>query len=187
MAYKFKIYTGSQWINVLTDTNIDITDANGYFTATELDGVLDELYLNSETVTSTSNPSSSDDGYNIGTMWINTSNDFIFVCVDNTSSNAIWEQIQTYNTVSVSGASTISSNKTYGVNTSGGTFTLTLPSAPSSGDNVKFVPESDWSTTNFTISGNGGNIQGQSDTFLVDVDYGFELTYNNTTWGWGLS
>ncbi len=187
MAYKFKIYTGSQWINVLTDSNIDVNDNNNYFTSTELDGVLDELYLSSETVTSTSDPTSSDDGYNIGTVWVNTSNDFIFICVDNTSNNAIWKQLQTYGHISISGTTTVSSNKTYSVNTSGGAFTLTLPLSPVSGDNIKFIPESDWSTNNITVSGNGEKIQGQSDTFLVDVKYGFELTYENSTWGWGLN
>ena len=187
MAYKFKIYNGSQWVDILTDDNIGVNDVNNNFTSTLLDGVLDELYNKDDNVNSTSNPSSSDDGLDLGTIWINTSNDFIFICVDNTSNNAIWEQLQTYNTVSISSSSTLSSNKIYGVNTSGGTFTLTLPSSPNSGDNIKFVPESNWSTTNFTVSGNSENIQGDSGSFLVDVDYGFELTYNNSTWGWGLS
>jgi hypothetical protein len=44
-------------------------------------------------VSTSSDPTSSDDGYDITTIWVNTSTDSVFVCVDNTSSNAIWKKI----------------------------------------------------------------------------------------------
>ena len=45
MAYKLNIKSGVSWINILKDSNIDVTDINGYFISTSLEGVLDELYL----------------------------------------------------------------------------------------------------------------------------------------------
>ncbi len=39
---------------------------------------------------STTNPSASDDSFNIGTIWINTTSDVYYICVDNTASNAVW-------------------------------------------------------------------------------------------------
>lgn len=40
----------------------------------------------------TVDPIASDDGYPVGTRWINTATDLIFTCVDNTPASAIWEQ-----------------------------------------------------------------------------------------------
>lgn len=44
----------------------------------------------------TSNPTSGDDfddGYTIGSTWINTSTNDIFICVDDTNGAAIWYQV----------------------------------------------------------------------------------------------
>lgn len=43
-------------------------------------------------VTSTSNPTITDSNYKIGTIWINTSSDTVFILVDNTENNAIWNE-----------------------------------------------------------------------------------------------
>lgn len=45
MGYKLNIRNSTtSWENILSDTNIEITDLSGYFTSSTLDGVLDELY-----------------------------------------------------------------------------------------------------------------------------------------------
>ncbi len=47
----------------------------------------------------TSNPDSNDDiddGYAVGTIWVNTSNDRIYVNIENTSGSAHWERLRTY-------------------------------------------------------------------------------------------
>ena len=43
-------------------------------------------------VTSTSNPTLTDSSYKVGTIWINTVNDIIFILVDNTENNAVWNE-----------------------------------------------------------------------------------------------
>ena len=188
MGYKLNIHTGSSWINVLKDANIEITDVNGYFTATDLESLLDELYLEKAGVTtSTSDPSSSDDSYEIGTIWVNTSSDVIFICTDNTSSNAIWNMMGSMTTLSINSSTSLSEGNRYIVDSSAGSLTMTLPSTPSAGDRIEFTPASDWSTNNFTVARNGSNIQGVTTNFTVDVKYGLEFTYSNSTWGWGIS
>ena len=51
-------------------------------------------YINGSTtprvVQFTSDPTSSNDGHNIGTIWVNTSTDEYFICTDNTASSAVW-------------------------------------------------------------------------------------------------
>jgi hypothetical protein len=44
MAYKLNIRGASDWVNLLQDTYIGVADTNSNFTATSLDGVLDELF-----------------------------------------------------------------------------------------------------------------------------------------------
>lgn len=48
---------------------------------------------NSKNIDTTRNPISTDSSYTLGTIWINTNTNIAFICVDNTSNNAIWEQI----------------------------------------------------------------------------------------------
>lgn len=43
-------------------------------------------------ITSTSNPTLTESAYKIGTIWINTSSDTVFILVDNTENNAIWNE-----------------------------------------------------------------------------------------------
>jgi hypothetical protein len=78
-------------------------------------------------------------------------------------------------------------NTAYWVNTSGGTFTATLPSAPTAGDEVVF---SDYyrtfGTNNLTLNLNSENYQGGSSptvTYNVDGE-SISLVYSGATQGW---
>ncbi len=69
--------------------------------------------------------------------------------------------------------------------TSGGIFTVLLPSGPNLGEMVRFINISDsWETNNLTIGRNGNKIKGQNEDLVVDVNASFGLQYSNTTWGW---
>lgn len=59
---------------------------------TQMDDVADSISFTVETTTS---PGASDDTYNIGDLWTNTTTDDVFVCVDKTASNAIWLNVAT--------------------------------------------------------------------------------------------
>lgn len=67
--------------------------------------------------------------------------------------------------------------------TSGGAFTITLPSSPLDGDEVWFAdPGANWATNNLTVDGNGNNIAGAT-TFTADLDEGhFIAVYDGTAW-----
>lgn len=64
----------------------------------------------------TTNPTASDDGYELGTFWINTTTDGVYICVDNSSGAAIWNslfeavKLVTARNIAISGAATGNAN-----------------------------------------------------------------------------
>lgn len=68
-------------------------------------------------------------------------------------------------------------------NTSGGSFTLTLPATPTTGVSIQVTDGSSWYANNLTIARNGSTIEGFSDDLLLDVPGAtVELVYDGTTW-----
>jgi len=68
-------------------------------------------------------------------------------------------------------------------NTSGGSFTLTLPSSPSAGDAVTLADGGDWSTNNLILARNGSTIEGVSSDLSLDIKgIQVELIYSGSTW-----
>jgi len=67
--------------------------------------------------------------------------------------------------------------------TSGGTFTVTLPATPSTGDYVSVVDGGDWATTNLTVGRNGSTIEGDAANMTMDIGGAFvTFVYDGTTW-----
>jgi len=96
MGYKINIRNAANdgWINLLQAQYVSILNANGNFTSEFVEGALGELFDNKTTRhEATANPTSNDDSYQIGTVWINTTSDEVFVCVDNTSGAAVWKSV----------------------------------------------------------------------------------------------
>ena len=71
-------------------------------------------------------------------------------------------------------------------NTSGGAWTLTLPSSPSIGDEVSVVDYAGtFDTNNLTIGRNSKNIQGSAADLTVATERaGFTLVFTDNTQGW---
>lgn len=67
--------------------------------------------------------------------------------------------------------------------TSGGTFTITLPATPATGANVVIADGSDWATINLTIARNSSTIEGVAEDLICDLK-GSEvnLVYDGVTW-----
>lgn len=73
-------------------------------------------------------------------------------------------------------------------NTSGGAFTLTLPAAPSIGDEVEIWDgQSTWGTNNLTVARNGSQIEGTATDLICNVSGGkVQLVYMAGSRGWGV-
>jgi len=78
---------------------------------------------------------------------------------------------------------TVSAGDRVLANTSGGAFTATLPSSPTTGDEVWFADiGSNWATNNLTVDGDGANVDGAA-TFTADTNEGSFITiFDGTNW-----
>ncbi len=66
---------------------------------------------------------------------------------------------------------------------SGGTFTITLPPSPTTGDQVMIVDGADWSSTNVTVARNGSTIEGTADDLTLNIGgSAVHFIYDGTTW-----
>jgi len=90
-----------------------------------------------------------------------------------------WQAVKTTTFTAVAGEG-------YFVNTTGGAFTMTLPSSPTIGDEVSFVDYAGtFDTNNLTIGRNSENIQGSAADLTVSVERAANtLVYTDGTQGW---
>lgn len=72
------------------------------------------------------------------------------------------------------------------VDSTGGAFTITLPSSPNMGDEVAFLDAAGYcGTANVTVDRNGSNIMGLAQDLDIDTDdASFSLVYYNASRGW---
>jgi hypothetical protein len=67
--------------------------------------------------------------------------------------------------------------------TSGGTFTVTLPLTPAVGAQVSVVDGANWGTTNLTIARNGSTIEALAEDLVLDIGgVSVHLVYDGITW-----
>ena len=68
--------------------------------------------------------------------------------------------------------------------TSGGSFTVTLPASPAAGDQVVVADAANtFDTNNLTVGRNGSTIGGVADDLLLDIEgASVQLVYTGTTW-----
>ena len=83
---------------------------------------------------------------------------------------------------------TMSVNRGYFVDTTGGAKTMTLPTGATIGDTVRINDlAGTFGANNLTVARNGSNIQGVADDLVVSVNQSsFGLVYSNGTYGWKL-
>jgi hypothetical protein len=67
--------------------------------------------------------------------------------------------------------------------TTSGTFTITLPTSPTTGNIVTIVDGANWKTTNLTVARNGSTIEGLSEDLLIDIGgIRIDIIFDGTTW-----
>jgi len=67
--------------------------------------------------------------------------------------------------------------------TSGGSFTVTLPATPATGNMVSIVDGADWGTNSLTVGRNGSTIEGAAEDLVLNISgAAVSLIYNGTTW-----
>jgi len=95
------------------------------------------------------------------------------------SGGADWQAVKTTTYTAVAGQGIFA-------NTSGGAWTLTLPSSPSAGDFVSVIDYAGtFDTNNLTIARNGKNIQGSAADLVVGTERaGLTLVFVDDTQGW---
>ncbi len=81
---------------------------------------------------------------------------------------------------------TADESRKYGIDTTSGQITVTLPAAPTTGRAIKFAQAGgDFSTNNFVINPNGKNINGSSGNYTHSTNLDFAslgVFYNGTEW-----
>lgn len=67
--------------------------------------------------------------------------------------------------------------------TTGGAWTLTLPSSPSVGNYIRITDGNNFATTNLTVARNGSTIEGTADDVLLTIGgTTYDFIYDGTTW-----
>jgi len=78
---------------------------------------------------------------------------------------------------------TASANEGVIADTSGGAFTVTLPTSPSTGDQVVVADGANWSTNNLTVGRNGSTIDGTAEDLVCDLEgVSIQFVYDGSTW-----
>jgi hypothetical protein len=107
-----------------------------------------------------------------GTAWVNDTDD---TGTGGTGGSIEWV-LKTANYTAVSGDHLL-------IDTTSGSFTLTLPSSPSVGDFVVLADVADWGTNNLLIARNGSTIETLSEDVTVDIgSISLNLVYDGSTW-----
>jgi hypothetical protein len=83
----------------------------------------------------------------------------------------------------VTTATTLTDKQGVIADTSGGTFTVTLPPTPAVGTQVSVVDGANWSTTNLTIARNASTIEALAEDLVLDIGGAkVDMIYDGTTW-----
>ena len=67
--------------------------------------------------------------------------------------------------------------------TTGGSFTISLPVSPAQSSTVVIADGGDWSINNLTVGRNGSTIEGQANDLVLDIgENRIDFVYDGTTW-----
>lgn len=189
---------GSVWIDTTNDAAylcLDASTGAAVWLNIQGSGDLDAFAAVKTNLAATAAPTTGDDsgdGYGVGSLWLDTTNDKAYICLDATATAAVWTEITQsgggggsgYTPQFKTAAYTASTGDKVFVDCSGGAVTITLPATPSTGNEVIVSDSSgDAATNNVTVARNGSTIDGAAADFVIDLNYGgCGFAYNGTTW-----
>ena len=121
----------------------------------------------------------------LGELALNTNDGVLFFKRDNGSESVV-KVATTTNLLSytrVTSNTTAASRQSYIADTSGGTFTITLPSGPASGDWVTIADGASFQTTALTVGRNSSTIADIAENLSLNIE-GVSVTfvYDGSTW-----
>ena len=101
-------------------------------------------------------------------------------------SQSAWLPVGTLSAKTVTTTYSANSGEQLFVDTNGGAFTITLPSAPATGDVIRFFDlRKTFDSNALTIGRNGKLIQGDSADMTVSSEgAAFDLVYSGDSYGW---
>lgn len=177
------------WSAVLDATTASFLIAD----ETKLDGI-DPIASKKSNLAASTNPLPTDDsgsGYDVGSVWIDTTADEVYHCVDATATAAVWKQVGSgagggLSPVFKTANYTASSGEIVFCDSTGGAFTITLPITPAGDENVAVVDSGGAASTYpITIARNGSTINGVAADFVLDQNFGqANLAYDGTGTDW---
>ena len=157
----------------VTDNDVDLGTSSLEFKNVYVDGTVfaDALGFGTTVITLPTADGSAD-------QILTTNGSGTLSFVDN-SGGTSWQSIKTSNYTASAGEGVFA-------NTSGGAFTVTLPSSPSLGDEVSIVDYAgSFDTYNLTVGRNSQPIMGVAEDLTVATERaGFTLVYVDSTQGW---
>lgn len=122
----------------------------------------------------------------LGELALNTNDGVLFFKRDVSGSESVVKVATTTNLLSytrVTSNTTAVSRQSYIADTSGGTFTITLPASPSTGDWVTIVDGASFQTTALTVGRNSSTIADAADNLSLNIEgVSVTLVYDGSTW-----
>jgi len=122
----------------------------------------------------------------LGEMAVNTYDGNLFFKRDVSGTESVVRVATNTNLLSytrVTSNTTAVSRQSYIADTSGGTFTITLPGSPATGDWVTIVDGASFQTTALTVGRNSSTIAGIADNLSLNIEgISVTLVYDGSTW-----
>lgn len=171
------------------------TPVEDYATAAQgaLADAVDQRAYRKSNLTAAVDPTVADDansGYAPYSVWVNLTDDKLFFCLDAAVGAAVWQEVGAggggglTNYILNTNGHITSASEELCVNSSGGSFSVTLNATPSVGE-VVLVRDiaSSCGANPVTINRNGKNIRGLAENAVLDVDNGiFWMIFDGVDW-----
>lgn len=146
-------------------TKLDSIEASADVTDADNVNPLIDAHLNSNTATT-----------NQVLSWSGTDYSWVDAASGGTASGGTTWSLKTADYTAINGDGIIA-------DTTAGTFTITLPASPTTGDNIIIADSGNWAINNLIVARNGSTIEDITEDLILDIGaLQVHLIYSGTTW-----